>query len=82
MYGMNELTACRVFRVKQREHMGYEIGFRYIEKIFPQLKFIGSEPLDIMKYICTEFWEELFKKKVRYNDIYAQVYLFEHYSDR
>lgn len=52
---------------KRVEHMGYEIGFRYIEKILPQSKFIGNEPLDIVKFLCKEFWEELFKKKVLFN---------------
>lgn len=32
-------------------------------------KFIGSEPLDVIKFICKEFWEELFKKKV-FNFLY------------
>ncbi len=48
------------------EHMGYEIGFRYIEKIAPQMRFLGSEPLDYVKFVCKEFWEELFHKKVTF----------------
>ena len=27
-------------------------------------KFIGTDSLDLMKFICKEFWEEVYKKKV------------------
>jgi hypothetical protein len=27
-------------------------------------RFIGTDPLDLIKFICKEFWEEIFKKKV------------------
>jgi hypothetical protein len=38
---------------------------RWIEKLASGHKFIGTDPLDLIKFICKEFWEELFKKKVR-----------------
>lgn len=25
---------------------------------------MGTEPLDIVKFVCKEFWEEVFKKKI------------------
>ena len=46
------------------EKMGYEIGYRYIEKICPTQKALSSEHLDIVKFVCKDLWEELFKKKV------------------
>ena len=44
--------------------MGYEIGFRYVENISGQQKLIGRDPLDLMKFICKDLWEELFRKKI------------------
>ena len=38
--------------------------FRYAEKIAAYQRFTATEPLDLIKFICTEFWEEVFKKKV------------------
>jgi hypothetical protein len=35
-----------------------------VEKVSPGHKFIGTDHLDIVKFICKEFWEEVFKKKV------------------
>ena len=46
------------------EQFGYNIGYKYIEKIVPNTKSIGVQPLDLVKFICKEFWEELFFKKV------------------
>jgi Transport protein particle (TRAPP) component len=38
---------------------------RYCEKIVAGQRFAAStEPLDLMKFICKEFWEEVFKRKV------------------
>jgi hypothetical protein len=63
-------------KISQRlEHLGYEIGYRYIEKIVPQLRYLGSEPLDLVKFICKEFWEEIFKKKVILFSIKLFIYL-------
>jgi hypothetical protein len=35
-----------------------------IEKLGNNNKFIGSDPLDLIKFICKEFWEEIFREKV------------------
>lgn len=43
---------------------------RYVEKIVASQKFTSTEPLDMMKFICKEFWEEIFKRKVRSGTIY------------
>jgi len=37
---------------------------RILEKISFNAKFIGTDPLDLVKFICKEFWEEVFRKKV------------------
>ena len=37
---------------------------RLLEKISMNHKFIGTDSLDLMKFICKEFWEEVYKKKV------------------
>ena len=44
--------------------LGYDVGFRFVEKAVANQYFIGTEPLDIVKFICKEFWEEIFRKKV------------------
>ncbi len=38
--------------------------FRLMEKVSANHKYIGTEPLDLVKFICKEFWEEVFRKKV------------------
>ena len=44
--------------------IGYDVGYRYVEKIVAGSKYLGSEPLDLVKFVCKEFWEAVFKKKV------------------
>jgi hypothetical protein len=36
---------------------------RYIEKI-AQHRPLVSDPLEVVKFVCKDFWEEVFKKKV------------------
>lgn len=35
-----------------------------MERLSNGHKFIGVDPLELIKFICKEFWEEIFKKKV------------------
>lgn len=35
-----------------------------MEKVAANHKYVGTEPLDLVKFICKEFWEEVFRKKV------------------
>ena len=37
---------------------------RIIAKLCFGHKFIGSDPLDVVKFVCKEFWEDLFRKKI------------------
>jgi hypothetical protein len=46
-------------------HLTPSISSRLVAKIVANsTKYIGTEPLDLVKFICKEFWEEVFKKKV------------------
>jgi hypothetical protein len=50
--------------MRRLENIGYETGYRMIEKLNNNHKFIGTDPLDIIKFICKDFWEEIFRKKI------------------
>eukprot|EP00638_Chattonella_subsalsa_P008725 CAMPEP_0117747296 /NCGR_PEP_ID=MMETSP0947-20121206/8425_1 /TAXON_ID=44440 /ORGANISM="Chattonella subsalsa, Strain CCMP2191" /LENGTH=150 /DNA_ID=CAMNT_0005564719 /DNA_START=174 /DNA_END=626 /DNA_ORIENTATION=- len=45
------------------ERMGYEVGYRFLERC-AQKRVLPSEPLEIIKFICKDFWTEVFKKQV------------------
>ena len=54
------------FEINQKlDDMGYSVGYRLVEKLSSQSRFIGSDHLEIVKFICKEFWEVVFKKKVK-----------------
>ena len=40
------------------------IYIRIVEKVVANFKFSGTEPLDLVKFLCKDFWEEIFQKKV------------------
>ena len=46
------------------ERIGYDVGYRLVESIVEKHKFNSREPVDLVKFICKEFWEELFGKKM------------------
>mmetsp|Transcript_7812 Transcript_7812/g.6979 ORF Transcript_7812/g.6979 Transcript_7812/m.6979 type:complete len:175 (+) Transcript_7812:24-548(+) len=61
----NSLTNDNEFIILQRlDDMGYNVGYKLIEKLAAQHRYLGSEPLDIVKFLCKEFWEHIFKKKI------------------
>lgn len=52
------------------------------ERLSHGLKYVGPDPLDLIKFICKEFWEEFFRKKViiyilldYYKDFYGKTAL-------
>lgn len=45
------------------EAQGYDVGYRFIERIL-QHKVIATDHLEIMKFICKEFWHEVFGKHI------------------
>lgn len=55
------------------EQMGFQIGFKYVEKVISVQKPLGKEPLDIIKFMCKEFYEVVFQKKV-YICLYNLLY--------
>lgn len=39
--------------------------YRYIERIAEgQTKVLDSDPLDVIKFVCKDFWEAVFRKKI------------------
>lgn len=46
------------------DRLGFDVGFRLAESVAMQLKFLGSDPLDKIKFICKDFWLSLFRKKM------------------
>ena len=46
------------------ENMGYEVGYRLSESLSVDAKLLGSDPLDVVKFICKEFWLYCFRKKI------------------
>lgn len=57
-------ASASAMMVERLDAMGYDVGYRYVEKAVAHQYFIGTEPLDIVKFICKEFWEDIFRKKV------------------
>jgi hypothetical protein len=56
--------AVLVAKTQRIENMGYEIGYRLAEKLTADQKFLSFAELDMIKFICKDFWEEIFKKKI------------------
>jgi len=52
-------------RNQRLEAMGHDVGHRIVERLVDKQKFLGFEDLDCVKFICREFWDTLFGKKVR-----------------
>ncbi|XP_022667291.1 trafficking protein particle complex subunit 6B-like isoform X2 [Varroa jacobsoni] len=50
-------------KVSKLEQIGFETGYRLVERLTKDCPRFKSE-LDIVKFICTEFWSALFKKQV------------------
>ncbi len=63
------------------DNLGYDVGFRFVEKVVANQKYIGSEALDIVKFICKDFWEEVFGKKVIHNYYTLRMKLFFLYNE-
>jgi len=59
--GEEAATAAALERL---DALGYDVGFRLVERSVTNQKFLGPEPLDLVKFLCKEFWEEVFRKKI------------------
>lgn len=63
-YLMSEMVRCHTCGMNDIEAMGFAVGHRYVENISSQQRLMGRDPLDLMKFICKDLWEELFNKKI------------------
>lgn len=45
------------------EAHGYEVGYRFIERVL-QHKIVATDHLEAMKFICKDFWHEVFGKQI------------------
>lgn len=45
------------------ESMGNEVGFRFVERAAQQ-RLIASEPLEAIKFICKDLWQDIFGKAI------------------
>jgi len=62
--GVQEALRVEMARTQRIEIMGYEIGYRFMEKFSMDQKFVGFTELELIKFICKDFWDEMFKKKI------------------
>ena len=46
------------------EAMGYDVGFRLMERMSEKQKFLGFQDLDCVKFMCRDFWRVLFGKSI------------------
>jgi len=45
------------------EAFGYDVGYRFAER-FSREKMRLSEPLEVIKFLCKDFWIQIFKKQI------------------
>lgn len=45
------------------ESLGYEIGFRLVERVAQQ-RLLKVEPLEVIKFLCRDIWMEIFGKHI------------------
>ncbi|KAH9103715.1 hypothetical protein LEN26_006969 [Aphanomyces euteiches] len=45
------------------EAFGYDVGFRFVER-FSRDRARMIEPLDVIKFLCKDFWIHIFKKQI------------------
>jgi hypothetical protein len=46
------------------EQIGYLTGYRYVERLTADMLRFQDEELDVMKFICREFWSSIFHKQI------------------
>jgi len=49
------------------DNIGYDVGYRCVERVLSRQKTTlsaNAEPLDLVKMVCKDFWEEVFQKKI------------------
>ena len=53
------ITTCHA----QLSAIGYDVGYRFIERTAQQ-RLLKIEPLEIIKFVCREFWMDVFGKHI------------------
>lgn len=53
-----------VAKTQRIENIGFDIGYRLAEKLTMDQKFLSFAELDMIKFICKDFWDEIFRKKI------------------
>lgn len=64
---MDEPTAIEHSRAAVRlklEGMGFDIGFRLAERLSRSHNWLHSDPIDLIKFVCSDFWTNVFGKRV------------------
>ena len=46
------------------ENAGFVTGFRYVERLTTDMVRFHDQELDVMKFICREFWSSIFHKQI------------------
>ncbi|XP_054713226.1 trafficking protein particle complex subunit 6B-like [Uloborus diversus] len=54
---------CKDFDVSKLETVGFCTGYRLVERLTKESSRFKDE-LDIMKFICKDFWSSVFKKEI------------------
>ncbi|GLE05866.1 hypothetical protein PINS_up015047 [Pythium insidiosum] len=64
------------------EAMGYDVGYRFVERSArdrPRM----TEPLDVIKFVCKDFWIMIFKKQIdKLQTNHRGVFVVQDYSFR
>lgn len=58
-----EVTLTELVNEGSLETLGYQVGYRFVERVI-QSKVISTEHLEAMKFICKDFWNEVFGKQI------------------
>ena len=56
------IVAETVQRSTNQEKQGYETGYRIVEQMSERR--LGTDPLEVMKFLCKELWFGMFGKQV------------------
>ena len=56
------IVAETVQRSTNQERQGYETGYRFVEQMSERR--LGTDPLEVMKFLCKELWFGMFGKQV------------------
>ena len=56
------IVAETVQRSTNKDKQGYETGYRFVEQMSERR--LGTDPLEVMKFLCKELWFGMFGKQV------------------